>query len=86
MSVTDVLTAPGERRTVNDEPRTLNAKRFSLTLRLNFHMRDGVPFLVTFKPVPGTDVVRAARLVSFAASAIFPPRTVCLLQYPPLPN
>ena len=52
----------------------------------NSHMRDAVPFLVTSKQVPGADVFCADRLVSSAAGAIFPPRTVCLLQYPPLPN
>jgi hypothetical protein len=57
---------------------------FVLTCVINSLMRDAVPFLVTLKQVPGADVDRADRLVSSAASAIFPSRTVCLLQYSPL--
>jgi hypothetical protein len=60
-------------------PVKVERQRFVLTSPHNSHMREAVPFLVTFKHVTGADV-RAERFVSSAASATFPPRTVCLPQ------
>jgi hypothetical protein len=66
--------------------RTQDFLVFILTWTRNSHMRDAVPFRVTFQQLPGADVFRAERRVSSVASAISPLRTVCLLQYSPLQN